>query len=109
MPSESDSVEPGHVHLVLLYQEGPFFYLQIPLNIIDSLCRKPRKYLIFLGWCILGVDGKLTLAPGSNEIGTDGALDDQGIYYYSPNEAIGKFSLLSGFPVGIQTTHKVLC
>jgi hypothetical protein len=67
------------------------FYLQIPLNIIDSLCLKPRKYLVFLGWCILGVRGQLALEDGGDGIPTDGSLEDQGIYYYVADVG-GKFS-----------------
>jgi len=51
------------------------------LDVIRSLCSKPRKYLVFLGWCILGVEGVLTL--DDDEIETDGDLNDEGIYYYA--------------------------
>jgi len=74
------SVPEGHVALIILQGGASSFYLQIPLNIIDSLCLKPRKYLLFLGWCILGVEG--VLAHHGNEIPLDGNLINQGIYHY---------------------------
>jgi hypothetical protein len=45
-----DSIPQGHVRLILYSREDSSFYLQIPLGIIDSLCLKPRKHLVFLGW-----------------------------------------------------------
>ena len=41
----------------------------------------PRKYLRYLGWCVLGVDGVLKDEPG-NGIALDGELVDQGVYHY---------------------------
>jgi hypothetical protein len=81
------SVPEGHVALILLHdlhepEEVSSFYLQIPLAAIGSLCLKPRKFLLFLGWCILGVEGVLALENDGVGIGTDGNLDDQGVYYY---------------------------
>ncbi|KAI0247736.1 hypothetical protein BJV78DRAFT_1157000 [Lactifluus subvellereus] len=80
--SASISVSHGYVGLILLLEEDSTFYLQVPLDIIGSLCLKPLKYLLFLGWCILGIEGILALEPGGGGIDTDGDLDDQGIYYY---------------------------
>ncbi|KAF8801171.1 hypothetical protein BYT27DRAFT_7235831 [Phlegmacium glaucopus] len=77
----SSSVPEGHIVLILLQKEESSFYLQIPLDIIHSLCLKPRKYLLFLGWCILGVEGVLALEHNSNGININGDLDDQ-VYYY---------------------------
>jgi hypothetical protein len=50
------SVPEGHIALVLLREENPLrsFYLEIPSEVIMSSCLKPRKYLVFLGWCIFG-------------------------------------------------------
>ncbi|KAF8232675.1 hypothetical protein L208DRAFT_1360845 [Tricholoma matsutake] len=79
--SVTSSVPDGHLWLVLL-PEDPSFYLQIPLDIIRSLCLKPRKYLLFLGWCILGVEGTLALERNGDAIDTHEDLDDGGIYYY---------------------------
>lgn len=83
-PAESDTptIEAGHVRLILLHDENSSFYLDIPLEIIKSLCLKPLKYLLFLGWCILGVEGVLAYEPDGNEIDTDGILGEHEIYYF---------------------------
>ncbi|KAJ7242639.1 hypothetical protein C8J57DRAFT_1557458 [Mycena rebaudengoi] len=57
-------------------------HLEIPLSIIDSLCLKPRKYLRFVGWCVLGISGRL-IDDNLREITSlDGPLEDGGIYHY---------------------------
>jgi hypothetical protein len=93
-PSHSESstlsVPGGYVALVLLQKEELAFYLKIPLNIISLLCLTPRKYLVFLGWCILGVEGVLALEHDGDGIDTDGGLDDQGVYHYVPVAGLGK-------------------
>jgi hypothetical protein len=77
----SGPVPSGHVRLVLV-QTPREFYLDIPLSIINSLCHTPRKYLVFLGWCILGVEGELAENPEGDTLPRAGALNDQGTYYY---------------------------
>jgi hypothetical protein len=72
----------GHVRLIILHEE----------DVIRLLCLNPRKYLLYLGWCILGVEGELALEHNCDGIGTDGDLDDRGIYYYV---AQGRFLSLS--------------
>jgi hypothetical protein len=86
------SIPEGHVRLILLSDDNSSFYLQIPLGIIESLCLKPCKYLVFLGWCILGVEGRLAREDGGSGITTNGSLEDQGIYYYVADDVGGKFS-----------------
>ncbi|KAF9519465.1 hypothetical protein BS47DRAFT_1358081 [Hydnum rufescens UP504] len=49
--SDGSPVPPGYVRLILALD--PCFYLEIPLTEIDALCLSPRKYLVFLAWCIL--------------------------------------------------------
>lgn len=56
--------QDGHVRHILISNDNLSFYLEIPLDIINSLCLKPCKYLVFLGWCILGVQGRLSLNNG---------------------------------------------
>jgi hypothetical protein len=70
----------GFIHLVLLSQQNPFC-LQIPIAIVPTLCLSPRKYLRYLGWCVLGVIGDLKDEQG-NEIALDGELVDKGVYHY---------------------------
>jgi hypothetical protein len=69
----------GHVHLVLYEPQN--FYLEIPIAIIDTLCLKPRKYLRYLGWCVLGELGTLKDAE-MNDVDLDGNLVDQAVYHY---------------------------
>jgi hypothetical protein len=95
-----NSIPWGHVRLILLSS----FYLQIPLNVIRSLCLKPRKYLIFLGWCILGVEGRLAREAGGDAIATNGSLEDQGTYHYVADSDLGGKLLLSF----LQDTDNVL-
>jgi len=55
--------------------------LDIPLNSIDSLCLAPRKYLLYLGWCIflaLGLAGEDGIF---HPIDDDGELEGGGIYH----------------------------
>jgi len=95
MGSGSAALEPPqtHVRLILLNDADSSFYLEIPIAVINPLCLKPRKYLVFLGWCILGIDGVLAVDDGGDEINTDGGLDAGGIYYYVADidEATGGF------------------
>jgi hypothetical protein len=70
----------GFIHLILLSQENPF-YLEIPTAIVGTLCLSPRKYLRYLGWCVLGAIGVLSDVQG-NEIALHGELVDQGVYHY---------------------------
>ena len=86
-------VSRGHVRLILLSNNDSSFYLRIPLEIIGSLCLKPRKYLVFLGWCILGVEGHLALEDRGQAITTNGPLEDRGTYYYVA-DVEGKFKSL---------------
>ena len=92
-PAESDtaSIEAGHVRLILLHDENSSFYLDIPLEIIKSLCLKPLKYLLFLGWCILGVEGVLAYERDGNGVDTDGNLGEHEIYYFVGPDDAGAF------------------
>ena len=86
------SVPEGHVALVLLQRGSSDFYLEIPIAIINSLCLRPRKYLRFLAWCILGNHGKLVIEPGGDELDNpDGGVEDQDIYYHDMNIGYGAF------------------
>ena len=84
------SVCKGHVGLVLLDDGSSTFYLAIPLDNIRAFCKKPRKYLMYLGWCILDSKGKLA-DEHREEIDEDRDLDDQGIYRYIPEQELGTF------------------
>ena len=81
-------------------ENGDWFYLDIPIDTIETLCLKPRKYLLYLAWCILGLDVEyqsLTLGLG-NEHGEFDAIDDEGdlesggMYASIPDPPTGKYS-----------------
>jgi len=78
-----DIIQPpplvGHVRLVLFEPQN--FYLEIPVDIIGNLCKRPCKYLRYLGWCVLGAEGTLEDAH-LNEVNLEGNLVDQGVYKY---------------------------
>jgi hypothetical protein len=73
--------EPGYVHLVLYEQQHEQFYLEIPILIFTSVCSSPCKYLRYLGWCVLGVEGELQDRQ-RHKVALNGNLVDQGVYYY---------------------------
>jgi hypothetical protein len=76
------SVPDGHIALILMHDDQSSFYLEVPLSTINSLCVKPLKYLLYLGWCVLGVEGGLALQFSGSGIDENGGLDNGGIYYY---------------------------
>jgi hypothetical protein len=71
----------GHVHLVLFERQPDLFYLEIPLSVIRDVCRHPPKYLRYLGWCVLGVEGSLQDGRG-HQVNLNRGLVDKGVYYY---------------------------
>ena|SRR6266498_2659285 len=94
MSSSPSSVRSGFVRLTLLTKEETreSFYLEIPLDVIDSLCLKPRKYLLYLGWSILGIKGMLAVMGEDGElveIGHEGDLDDGETYHWLSDEQKG--------------------
>jgi len=56
------------------------FYIDIPIHIIEPLCLHPRKYLRYLGWCVLGIEGRVLL--GAQDIGDEPELVNQGVHRY---------------------------
>ena len=91
-PSHAGLIKVVHVHLILVRGPTREFYLEIPLDIIHSLCLTPRKYLVFLGWYVPGIEGTLTQDQASEEtnIQLNGDLGDQRLYYFVAPGA-GKF------------------
>ena len=90
--SEFDSSDseptPKRVYLLLGdLDQREWFYLDIEIDEIKKLCLKPRKYLMYLGWCILGLDAELeSLSLGLavddkfHPIGNRGPLEDGMMY-----------------------------
>jgi hypothetical protein len=90
--------EQGRIRLLIYKPTDGLgsLYLEIPIPIIVSLCRRPRKYLRYLGWCILGTKGHVAMDYPhlEDDIGDEGSLEDQGIYrycYYSNGDPEGFF------------------
>ncbi len=78
-------VPEGRIHLIIYELPGQSpFLLEIPTGFIETLCTRPRKYLRYLGWCILGVDGHVSMQyPAIEEdIGNNGLLVDAAVYCY---------------------------
>jgi len=79
---QPETPQQGRLWLIL-YEPSDgreHFYLDIPIYVIQPLCLRPRKYLRYLGWCVLGIEGRVML--GTQDIGDEGKLVDQGIYHY---------------------------
>jgi hypothetical protein len=81
--SESSTYTTGRPRPPLLFEQQPDpFYLEIALRIIRDVCRRPPKYLRYLGWCVLGVEGPLQDAQG-RPVNQDGELVNKGVYHYT--------------------------
>jgi hypothetical protein len=65
---------------VLLTDGDSSFYLEIPLVTINANSLDAVKYLLFVGWCVLGAEGLLSLQPDGEELDVD--IEEEGIYYY---------------------------
>jgi hypothetical protein len=95
--SASTPVPDNSVWLILIHQRvlSKSFYLQIPLDVINTLCSRPRKYLLFLGWCVLGMEGVLAVEPNGDGIVTEGGLNNRAIYYFVTPDGAGMFFLFT--------------
>ncbi|KAJ7645768.1 hypothetical protein B0H17DRAFT_1022794 [Mycena rosella] len=69
-----------HVRLVLLPSND--FSLEIPIDLVPTLCTRPVKFLRFLGWCILGAVGVVSMEPAGSAISDDASLEERGVYFY---------------------------
>ncbi|KIJ57378.1 hypothetical protein M422DRAFT_238971 [Sphaerobolus stellatus SS14] len=98
MSSEDDIVSPrplplpNHVHLVLHTDSSNTnqFYLDIPIPAINAHCLRPFKYLRYLGWAILGVEGSLKPLGGTEPIDMDGPgpIPSNSTYFYTIPHAL---------------------
>ena len=77
----------GHVHLFLQKPASDSFHLEIPLSVIRNICLHPPKYLLYLGWCILG--SERSLYKGGQPVNLDDELVDMGVYQYGPSAQEG--------------------
>jgi hypothetical protein len=66
--------------MAFLSDGDSFFYLEIHLDSINANCLDAARYLLFVGWCILGVEDVLSLKPNGQERDSDGDLVEQETY-----------------------------
>ena len=87
--SELGRPQEGNIQLIVFRPaESSELYLEIPTAHLIPLCVRPRKYLKYLGWCILGVTGRVARDSPEpiNDIGDEGDLEAGGVYSYHPAE-----------------------
>ncbi len=84
--SQLGQPQEGNIQLILVraLNDLPTFYLEIPLDHLNSLSDRPRKYLRYLGWCIMGVEGRIARDSPHPEvdIGDEGGLHAGSVYSY---------------------------
>ncbi|KAJ8517598.1 hypothetical protein ONZ45_g5242 [Pleurotus djamor] len=63
----------------------PTVCLDIPLSVIEGLCRYPVKWLRYVGWAILFTDGFITRQsdPDSARVADDEELSDTDVLFYN--------------------------
>ncbi|KAJ7669051.1 hypothetical protein B0H14DRAFT_3538832 [Mycena olivaceomarginata] len=57
-------------------------YLDVPVDAVASLCLHPVKYLRFLAYCILGVDGTIAMEDFEGEVLPDEDRLGEGVYCF---------------------------
>lgn len=76
----------GYIQLVLPERDSRSLeqpYLEIPTRIIKRNCRNPLKYILYLGWAILGIVGILRISDGTRvDVDVDEDVVDRECYYY---------------------------
>ncbi len=86
--------QEGNIQLIVLRPlDSPAVYLEIPVVHLIPLCIRPRKYLRYLGWCILGVEGHVARDSPQplNDIKDDGELESGSVYSYRTPEGLYLF------------------
>ncbi|KAF8201370.1 hypothetical protein K438DRAFT_2015687 [Mycena galopus ATCC 62051] len=76
------NAEPEPAFRLHLAPELDGLYLDVPVDVAASLCLHPVKYLRFLGYCILGVDGTIAREDFDGEVLSDGDFLGEGVYYF---------------------------
>lgn len=94
----ADAAQPEACVRLVVYQDpnadsdGNFnLTLRIPIAEIEALCLRPVKFLRFVAWAILGVDGVISRTRDGPAIADEEALLEGETYYY---DAIGRFFFL---------------
>jgi hypothetical protein len=84
--SELNNPQPGNIQLIVVeaFDDSPAVFLEIPIEHITPLCVRPRKYLRYLGWAIMGIERRVArVSPNPQvDIGDEGALESQNVYAY---------------------------
>lgn len=91
MSSDSTiSITAGHVGLVLLGDgdSKSSFYLEIPVDTVNANSVDAASYLRFVAWCVLGVEGILSLEHGGEALDLEDDIQEEGIYYYVREEGV---------------------
>jgi hypothetical protein len=65
-------------------------YLDVPVDVAASLCLYPVKYLRFLAYCILGVDGAIATEDFEGEEIPDDEHLNADVYYFVREGGGGK-------------------
>jgi hypothetical protein len=95
--SQLGQPQEGNVQLIVLRppDDSLALYLEIPILHLKPLCIRPRKYLRYLGWCIMGVDGCVARDSPQpvNDIEDDseGELESGSVYSYRIPEGLYPF------------------
>lgn len=96
--SQPGQPQEGNIQLIVIraINDSPALYLEIPVNHISLLSVHPRKYLRYLGWCIMGVAGRVAKDSPQPEdnIGDEGDLEAGDVYSYHTAEGIDDDHLL---------------
>ncbi|KAJ6508757.1 hypothetical protein C8R45DRAFT_1208371 [Mycena sanguinolenta] len=79
--SNSDSQPEEKTYRLRLAPELDQLYLEIPCSAIPALCLRPVKFLRYLGYCILGMDGVIKQTLDDEGISDDDLLD-AGEYHF---------------------------
>ncbi|KAJ7753282.1 hypothetical protein B0H14DRAFT_2979921, partial [Mycena olivaceomarginata] len=74
--------QPEPAFRLHLAPELDVFELDVPVDAAASLCLYPVKYLRFLAYCILGVDGTIATKGFDGEEIPDDEHLDTGVYYF---------------------------
>jgi hypothetical protein len=99
--SQPGQPQEGNIQLIVVrpLNNFPALYLEIPIHYLDSVSECPRKYLRYLGWCIMGVEGHVARDSPQPEdnIGDEGGIEAGAVYSYRIPEGLSFSSALASF------------
>ncbi|KAJ7433776.1 hypothetical protein B0H11DRAFT_2259114 [Mycena galericulata] len=62
---EPPAIKGGHIRF-FLFRDYPSFYLEIPVERIEANCKWPIRYLRYLAFVLVGLDGQICTSKPSN-------------------------------------------